>query len=369
MGQTTKVLTAAGLAMVMAAGLVTPTGAGAFYSGKQLTILINFSTGSATDIEARLFARHIGGHIAGNPQVIVRNMAGGHGTVAANHLGRTAPPDGGTIGYFTATGWAQAFKPLNDSGLRLRLGEFGLVATQAGTSIAYMRTDVAPGLKKPADIMNTGGFTVAGLGAMSSLDIRERLVLDMLGVTYGYVTGYRRTSKARTAVAYGEVHYLSEYEPSFRARVLPALVETGVAIPLFYYPYDDGTTVRDWPDVARGLNILPFHEFYQKVKGRKPSGMLWKAFRQVNRAAGMVQRAILLPPKSPQAALASLRKAVVGLNRDPEYARDAMKTVAFVPRFEVGPAAESLMKASTRLTPDVVRFLRDYIAKVARTRS
>ena len=97
--------------------------------------------------------------------------------------------------------------------------------------------------------------------------------------------------------------------------------------------------------------------------------MLWRVFREVNRAGGMVQRGILLPPKSPKAALAALRKAVHGLNKDKEFARDAMKTVSFVPKFDVGPAAEKLMKASTKLSPDVIEFLKAYVAKVSKTKS
>jgi hypothetical protein len=36
-----------------------------FYKGKRLVILINFAAGGPTDIEGRLFARHIVRHIDG----------------------------------------------------------------------------------------------------------------------------------------------------------------------------------------------------------------------------------------------------------------------------------------------------------------
>jgi len=160
-------------------------------------------------------------------------------------------------------------------------------------------------------------------------------------------------------VGHGEVHYLTEFHPSFRA---------GTVIALFYYPFDDGTGIRGWPQISRDLHIPPFHQFHAKVKGRPPAGLRWKAFRQVNRAAAMVGRAILLPPGSPRAALAALRKAVGELNKDAEYARDAGKTVGFVPRFQVGPAASKLLAAGTRFTPDVIAFLKHYIAKIAQNR-
>lgn len=357
------------LSVVMVAGLSFSADAKDFYEGKRLTVLINYSAGGPTDIEARLFARHLGKHIAGNPQVISKNMAGAGGIVATNYLGQKARPDGLTFGYFTATATAQAFKPLKDKGLRVDPSSFGLIATQAGTSFAYIRTDVAPGIKKPEDILKTKGFTVAGLRAMSSLDLRERLVLDLLGVKYDYVTGYRGSSKARVSVMQNETQYHTESQPSFRAKVMPTMVKTGMAIPVFYYPYDDGKEVKDWSSIAKGIDILPFNKFYEKVKGKKPSGMLWKAFRAVNRTGGMTQRAVLLPPNSPKAALTALRRAVTALNKDPEFAKDAMKTVNFVPNYDVGAAAERMLKASTKISPEVMEFLKGYIAKASKPKS
>lgn len=350
----------------IAAAFAVPAQAADFYKGKRLTILINYSAGGPTDIEARLFGRHIGRLIAGNPQVISKNMAGAGGIVATNYLGQKARPDGLTIGYFTATATAQAFKPLKDPGLRVDPASFGLVATQAGTSIAYVRKDLSPGINKPEDILRANGLKIAGLRALSSLDLRQRLVLDMLGVKYDYVTGYRGSSKARVAVMQGEAHLHTESQPSFRAKVKPTMVDTGMAIALYYYPLDDGEEIIPAYELAKGLNILPFHEFYQKVKGKAPSGILWKAYREVNRAGSMAQRSILLPPGSPKAALEALRQAVMKLNTDPEFAKDAEKTVNFVPNYDIGKKAEKILAASTKLSPDVIKFLKGYVADVSK---
>jgi formate/nitrite transporter FocA (FNT family) len=45
-------------------------------------------------------ARHLGKHIAGNPTLIVENMAGAGTLVAANFTFKAAKPDGLTIGNF-----------------------------------------------------------------------------------------------------------------------------------------------------------------------------------------------------------------------------------------------------------------------------
>ena len=54
----------------------------AFYKGKRLTILINFAVGGPTDIEGRLFAKHLARHIDGTPGIVVQNMDGAGGVVA-----------------------------------------------------------------------------------------------------------------------------------------------------------------------------------------------------------------------------------------------------------------------------------------------
>ncbi|MDC0033794.1 hypothetical protein OAJ57_04445 [Alphaproteobacteria bacterium] len=357
----TKLMATAGVLALATAGTAN---AADFYKGKRLSILINYSAGGPTDVEARLFARNIGRHIAGKPQVIGKNMAGAGGVVATNYLGQKAKRDGRTIGYFTAIVSAKAFQPLKDKGVKVDVGAFDLVATQAGSSFTYVRKDTPPGINKPADIMKAHNVAVSGLRAYSSKDIMLRLSLDLLGVKHSYVTGYRGSSKARVAVMQGEAHMHNESQPSYRAKVVPTLIKTGVAIGTWYYPYDDGSVVKAVPRFARGLNVAPFHEFYEKVKGKKPSGIMWKVFREVNRASGMAQRSIVMPPGSPKAALSALRAAVHKLNKDPQFAKDSKKTVNFVPQYDIGETAEKIMQASSKLSPDVITFLKGYVAKV-----
>ena len=69
-----------------------------FYQGKQITIVVGFTTGGTYDATARLFARHLGKHLAGNPSVIVRNMPGSGSLVATLNLYNAAPKDGTTLG-------------------------------------------------------------------------------------------------------------------------------------------------------------------------------------------------------------------------------------------------------------------------------
>jgi tripartite-type tricarboxylate transporter receptor subunit TctC len=72
----------------------------AFYSGRNLSLVAGFNVGGGADLYARLIARHLGNHIPGHPNVIVRNMPGAGSIAAANHIFNVAPHDGSVIGLF-----------------------------------------------------------------------------------------------------------------------------------------------------------------------------------------------------------------------------------------------------------------------------
>ena len=65
-----------------------------FYKGQQIKLIVGYGTGGGYDVYGRLFARHLGRHIPGNPNVIVQNMPGAGSLRAVNFLANTAPKDG-----------------------------------------------------------------------------------------------------------------------------------------------------------------------------------------------------------------------------------------------------------------------------------
>jgi Tripartite tricarboxylate transporter family receptor len=71
------------------------------YKGKSLRFLVNYPAGGATDVVARLVAKYLSNHIAGNPTIVVQNMPGGGGNVGANYVYEVAKPDGLTVGVFS----------------------------------------------------------------------------------------------------------------------------------------------------------------------------------------------------------------------------------------------------------------------------
>lgn len=332
-----------------------------FYQGKTLNIVINFAAGGPTDIESRIFAKHLSRHIPGQPSITVQNMGGGGGLIAVNYIGEVAKPDGYTAAYFTGSLFQHQIK---DPALRVDIGKFGFITGVHGVTVSYIRADVPPGIKKPSDFLKVQNFRAAGLGVSSSKDVRFRLSFDLLGLKYDYVTGYNSSSTARLAVQRNEAQYHDETLPSYRTQVEPQMVKTGIVVPLYYTdlvaPSGEVLVSRDVPE------LLPFSYFYKEMFGKPPSGIKYEALTAANMSSTNMTRMFLLPPKAPPETVAILRKAFDGLSRDQDFLQDAVAAMRFQPRFEVGEAGERLFKRASETRPEVIQFLRKYIDEANR---
>lgn len=331
------------------------------YQGKTLNIVINFGAGGPTDIESRIFARHLSRHIPGGPTITVQNMGGGGGLTAVNYIGEVAKPDGFTAAYFTGALFQHQIK---DPALRVDIGKFGFITGVHGVTVSYIRADVPPGMKKPSDFVKAQKFRAAGLGISSSKDVRFRLSFDLLGLKYDYVTGYNNSSDARLAVQRNEAQYHDETLPSYRSQVEPQMVKTGMVTPIYYTdlvaPSGEVLVSRDVPE------LQPFTFYYKEIFGKFPSGIKYEALKAANMSSTNMTRMVLMPPKAPAESIAILRKAFDGLSRDQDFLQDAISAMRFQPRFEVGEAGEKLFKQASAVSPEVVNFLRKYIDEANR---
>ena len=352
------------LGLLMIAGFQTPGFAAEkapFYQGKTLNIVINFAAGGPTDIESRIFAKHLSRHIPGQPSITVQNMGGGGGLIAVNYIGEVAKPDGFTAAYFTGALFQQQIK---DQALRVDLSKFGFITGVHGVTVSYIRSEVPPGIKKPSDFVKAQKFRAAGLGVSSSKDVRFRLSFDLLGLKYDYVTGYNNSSDARLAVQRNEAQYHDETLPSYRTQVEPQMVKTGMVTPVYYTdlvaPSGEILVSRDVPE------LQPFTHYYRDVFGKMPSGIKYEALKAANMSSTNMTRMVLMPPKAPPETIATLRKAFDSLSRDQDFLQDAIATMRFQPRFEVGEAGERLFQRASQTSPEIVNFLRKYIEEANR---
>jgi tripartite-type tricarboxylate transporter receptor subunit TctC len=359
MCRTRMLATAVGLGMAIA--VASPVEAQpAFYKGKRLAVLVNFAPGGSTDIEGRLFARHLARQLEGQPNVVVQNMDGAGGFNGAAYVGEIGPRDGTMVGFLGGTAWQYATEPER---FRTDLRNFEFIAFQPGTVVYYVRKDVAPGMNAPVDIARAKDLVAGGNGVHNARDLLIRLSLDILGVPHRYVTGYRSGQTARLALQRNEVNFYAEPASAYRGAVEAQVIQPGIAIPVYVDPIYNGETLSNSPQVE-GLAIPAFQDLYRSVKGAPPSGQLWEVYLSALALTSAMGRLIALPPQAPEAAVTALRQATARLNNDPAFAEDSLKALGFVPNFVTGADTNRLARQTLTVRPETRAFVADYIKRV-----
>ena len=193
-------------------------------------------------------------------------------------------------------------------------------------------------MRDATDIVKAKGLISGGLAIDNAKDLLIRLTLDMLGVPYRHVTGYRSNAAARLALQRNEINFFSESPPGYRSVVEPSMVRTGQVIPLYYDPGFDGERLSV-PKQVEGLTMPPFHELYRTIKGAMPSGQLWDVY-----LAGL-----------------TINAAMQRLNADAAFADDASKAMGFVPHYEASPQTNRQVRQALTVRPEVRAFVADYI--------
>src|SRR5262245_32664087 len=79
---------AGALYLSLAAAALPQAHAADFYLGKTLTVIVGFAPGGGVDSTARVMAKHLVRFIPGQPGLVIQNLEGAAGIIAANHLGR-----------------------------------------------------------------------------------------------------------------------------------------------------------------------------------------------------------------------------------------------------------------------------------------
>jgi tripartite-type tricarboxylate transporter receptor subunit TctC len=349
-----------GLVIVVAlAALFSGTAHAQFYKGKTITMIINYPAGGPTDIEGRIVAQHLPVHIAGKPNIIIKNVGGAGGVIGTNQLAEAAP-NGEIMGFFTIDVVAQL---LGNPALRVNYADFEMIAGVEEPLVAYARKDTPPGLKVATDIMQAHEFKALSLNAQNSNTINQALSLDLLGLKYRPIPAYRGLKEVETAILQNEGQMANTSLPGWTGSVEPTMGQ--LVIPLWQVAPrgKDGSYPR-----SPALPDLPtFEEFYMSVKGgKKPSGFTYEVLRTSTDPMVGMFRTALMPPKTPSDAVALMRAAFVDLWKNPEFIRDYSNVIKTKPIFVSGEQAQDIVAALSRVKPEIKAFLLDYSNRLVR---
>jgi tripartite-type tricarboxylate transporter receptor subunit TctC len=192
------------LALIAAVVLGAPHPASAedFYKGKTLTIIVGFTAGGGFDQNARLLARYIGGHIPGNPTIVVQNMPGAGSMTSVRHIAAIAPKDGTVINTFNFGLISQS--RLTPQKVPLDFRKFAWIGSiSQDLSVCYVWHTL--GVKSLADLKTHKnlhfGLTVVG----ANEDIHTRILKSIFGVDVHQVSGYPGSAEERLAIERGEL--------------------------------------------------------------------------------------------------------------------------------------------------------------------
>lgn len=191
----------------------------AYYQGKSIQIIVGHGAGGGFDTYSRLIARHLGKHIPGKPGIVVVNMPGAGGLVAASHIYNQAPRDGTAIG--NVIGGIVRSQLVGLKGVQFDASKFQYLGAPNSENSVLMTTK-ASGITKFEQLLEPGGRVVRlGDGGVATTNHTAGLLTrDILGANIKVVTGYGTTAKVELAMESGEVDGQYNDWASAKARTL-----------------------------------------------------------------------------------------------------------------------------------------------------
>ncbi len=344
-----------GTALVVGASVLlsAPASADGYYEDKTLEFLIPVPGGSGLDLIARVFSDHLSKNIPGNPTIVPRNMPGGGGQIALNFLYDKAKPDGMTV-YF---GPWQAPAIINgDPGARYVPEEFAFIGAGHQPAVTLVRTDA--GVNAPADVATADKFKLAGTNPNGSLDLPGNMAFDILGVNYRFIPGYKGMAKKRPAFIGNEVQAVHSGYVGYNNFFKNTMIKDGEAVAIWHQSNFDADGNAE-ADAGASVEMPAFHEVYEQVHGKAPSGDKWEAYKWYRTVVAQMQFTIFAPNGSPDDAIAGLRKGFADMVASEAFQEDFIKLnglpLTLMP-FEQG---QEIVNTYRNVSPEILEVLKE----------
>jgi tripartite-type tricarboxylate transporter receptor subunit TctC len=320
-----------------------------FYKGRQVSMIVGYGTGGGYDVYGRLFARHLGRHIPGNPTVVVQNMPGAGSLRAVNYIYNTAPKDGSAIATF-----ARDMPLIGLIGHNPNVRFDARKLTWLGSSSSYandaymlwVRKDAA--VQSIADARRAGGppLILGGTAEGSTGNDVPIILRDALGLNIKLVSGYPDGTALFIAVDRNEVDSrvvgLSATESTHAEWMRPdAIVRVLVQFArITRHPqFPDVPTARELALNDRALALINLAELPYRLS-----------------------RPFAAPPGIPEDRARALQAAFLAVHQDPLYLEDAARL-----KVDVSPiSAADVLRAIDDISnapPDLLDYMKKLLAE------
>lgn len=313
-----------------------------FFKGKIVRIIVGFGTGGGFDVYSRLLAGHLNKHIPGRPTVIVDNMPGAAGLIAANHLYKVAKPDGLTIANFT--GGLLMGQILGRPGIEFDAQKFeyiGVPLTDTQVCILGSRSGIT-GMEKW--MASRTPMRLGGLGPGTQPSDVPKILKMALDLPVRLVEGYKSVADVRLAIEGGEIDGICGTSFQAAQTVWIKGIESGaltIVLQMMPQPHPE------LPKVPLAM------DFAKTDEGRQ---LIQVGIHDMART----NRLYVLPPATPKDRVHILRKAFMDTLKDLELLADARKSKQDVDPV-AGEEVERIVAGLGKLSPALVFKLKEVL--------
>jgi tripartite-type tricarboxylate transporter receptor subunit TctC len=306
MPRPTLTLFLAFMALVGVAATATADPVEDFYHGKTLDLIIPTSPGGDYDIRGRMIARFLGRYIPGHPNIVARNMPGGEGIQAANHMANIAPRDGTVLHIIFQS--MPSYQAMGGQAVEFDVRQFGWIGNTTDTP-NVVNSWYTTGIKTIQDVMEKELVVGAPGGTGTTSYLYPAAMNALVGTKFKIVTGYPGGNDINLAMEKGEVggrgsnswaSWKSGHPEWIADKKIYILVQIGLK------------RAADLADVPLMSELAKNDEDRQVL-----------TFMSSDTG---ISRALVTTPGVQPERLAALRQAFMAMMKDPDFLAEAAKT-------------------------------------------
>jgi len=311
-----------------------------YYRGKTVRIVVGLSAGGGFDIYARALARHMGKHVPGNPSFVVENMPGAGSMIAANHVYKSAKPDGLTLGHFVGSLFMQQL--LGRPGAEFEATKYEFIG-------APIPEKTACALTKASGITSVDRWfaakTPVKLGATGSGPIVDvpKILKSAVGLPIQLVLGFKGTADIRLAAESGELAGACWSWDAIKSTWTRGLESGDVHIVL-------QATAKPLPELSK----VPLAISYAKSEEARQLIHLG-----IHDAAD-IARPFVMPPGTPKDRVQMMRQAFLSTLKDSAFVAEAEKSKLDIDPVS-GESLEKIVAAIYKISPSTLAKLKEVL--------
>ena len=322
------------------------------FAGKSIMMVVGSAPGGGSDAVARLVAEHLAKYLPGNPKIIVQNQPGAAGITSMNMFYQSAKPDGLALNMASVSqGDPDIYKQPQVAYDPTKLEFVGGIGR--GGSAIVIRKEAEDRLydKSKAPVVMGGVAGQPRAGTQMTV-----WGIDILGWNAKWVLGYPGTNDLFVALERGEIE-MTATSNLFQLAKLQAegkykiLTQTGLLENGKFMPRSEFSDVRVFANQADGRVSHPI---------QKQGYQYWLGLV-------LLEKFLVLPPKTPKAVVGAYREAFVKMGNDPDF-RERGRKISQDLDIQSGEDLEKLIKTLDQTSPEALEYINGLMKKQGITR-